>query len=66
MGDWSIHNKETGGYYNCNLYDDKKDENLVKQSQGKAALNKYLHFENLWSENYRDVKRVQLSYEKLI
>jgi len=61
LDNWNTHGEKTGGFYKCNRYDPKKDKNLMNKSASKAALNKYIHYETLWSEHYRDAKRVQLS-----
>ena len=34
-GDWSIHGSQTGGYYQCNIYDAGKG--IVRENEKKAA-----------------------------
>jgi len=39
MGDWSKHGSATGGYYQCNLYEEEKknNSNLAAMERAKEA-----------------------------
>lgn len=35
MGDWKEHGSATGGYYKCNLYEEKKKDSGFAAEEGK-------------------------------
>ena len=54
MGDWSDHGPQTGGYYICNLYQEKvKDESFRKEEEKKAAA-------------ARDMRRYEFYFKRYI
>ncbi len=51
LGDWKEHGQKTGGYYNCNKYDELKkqgNKDIVSQetkiAEAKNELNKYMFY----------------------
>ena len=51
LGDWKEHGQKTGGYYNCNKYEDLKTKGDVKitneeqkRNQAKSELDKYMFY----------------------
>lgn len=55
MGNWSDHGSATGGYYQCNLYEEKKkDANFAaKEAEQKMAVSAFerysWHIERYWN-----------------
>merc|ERR1712038_609221 len=44
-GDWKDHGSNTGGYYNCNKFEDKNDtEDQSDAAKAKRELDRYLHY----------------------
>lgn len=45
-GDWKDHGANTGGYYNCNKFDDKNNnsEDQSDAAKAKRELDRYLHY----------------------
>ena len=35
MGDWKEHGSATGGYYKCNLYEEKKKDSSFQREEQK-------------------------------
>lgn len=45
-GDWSLHGANTGGYYNCNKFneDEKDKDDQSDAAKAKRELDRYLHY----------------------
>jgi ariadne-1 len=54
LGSWKTHGGSTGGYYQCNKYDEAKREGKlsaeeVRRQQAKASVDRYLHYYERWA-----------------
>lgn len=59
MGDWSKHGENTGGFYNCTLFEAQRkenDPNEKKRETAKNNLNRHLQFFERWSEHDKAMK----------
>lgn len=71
MGDWSTHGSATGGYYQCNLYDDKKKNNAnfaeeeQKRANAQNELTRYSHYFTRYNEHDRSSKIAVNQREKV-
>jgi ariadne-1 len=43
-GDWKDHGANTGGYYNCNKFEEKDTEDRSDAANAKRELDRYLHY----------------------
>ena len=54
LGDWAEHGNRTGGFYNCNRYDEQKKNAQFtaaerKRDQATSSLHRYLHYYERWA-----------------
>jgi len=68
-GDWKDHGANTGGYYNCNKYNELKDSVVDKSdaAMAKRELDRYLHYYSRYhahAEAQKFAKRQLLDTEK--
>lgn len=43
-GDWASHGANTGGYYNCNKFEENAEEDESDIAKAKRELDRYLHY----------------------
>lgn len=57
MGSWKEHNSSTGGYYNCNKFDEKAKEGKTDaqklQETAKYELNRYIFYFERYNNHFR-------------
>jgi len=68
-GDWKQHGANTGGYYNCNKFNDDKDtgDDQSDAAKAKRELDRYLHYYSRYhahAEAQKFAKRQLLETEK--
>lgn len=61
LGEWKNHNSTTGGYYNCNKFDEKQVDGKVveaqkKQEVAKYELNRYIFYFERYNNHFRSEK----------
>lgn len=67
-GDWKLHGANTGGYYNCNKFNEEKEtDDQSDAAKAKRELDRYLHYYSRYhahAEAQKFAKRQQLETEK--
>jgi len=56
MGPWSEHGTNTGGYYTCNRFESKKDDEADDASKAQKELDRYLHYYKRY-QNHHDAQK---------
>ena len=61
MGDWKEHGSATGGYYKCNLYEEKKKDSSFqreeqKREDAKTELQRYMWYYERFANHERSGK----------
>eukprot|EP00929_Paragymnodinium_shiwhaense_P031994 TRINITY_DN17809_c0_g1_i1.p1 TRINITY_DN17809_c0_g1~~TRINITY_DN17809_c0_g1_i1.p1 ORF type:complete len:543 (+),score=138.44 TRINITY_DN17809_c0_g1_i1:96-1724(+) len=61
LGEWSTHGSSTGGFYQCNIYDQRAREGkTAEEEQGRAkaknALDRYMHYFERFMNHDRAMK----------
>ena len=61
MGDWKEHGSATGGYYKCNLYEEKKKDSGFAAEEGKREsakneLQRYMWYYERYANHDRSEK----------
>ena len=57
-GPWKDHNSATGGYYNCNRYNEKSEESKSKET-AKSELQRYIFFFERYNNHFRSERMVR-------
>uniref|UniRef100_A0A803MFJ5 RBR-type E3 ubiquitin transferase n=1 Tax=Chenopodium quinoa TaxID=63459 RepID=A0A803MFJ5_CHEQI len=70
LGDWKKHSKETGGFYACNIYRDKKEKGLLDEEESiremaRSSLNKYAHYYERWTANQKSREKAIEDFKAL-
>jgi len=61
LGEWKEHGSATGGYYKCNLYENKKKDNSfseeeAKRENAKNELQRYMWYYERYANHERSMK----------
>ena len=71
LGDWKEHGANTGGYYNCNKYENvkKKDKKLAaseaRREAAKHELDRYMHYFERYNNHNRARKYADKTLEEI-
>lgn len=63
LSDWSSHNSNTGGYYKCNKYTEKKEEGA---DAAKRELDRYLHYYKRYATHDSSLKYASMKRTHVI
>ena len=61
MGEWKEHGSATGGYYKCNLYEEKKKDKTFNKAEtdrenAKSELQRYMWYYERYANHEKSMK----------